>query len=191
MAPRTDFALDLDTIVGAAFEIMHESGLDGLSMRKLAERLSVQPSSLYWHCKGKAELLALMGSAIYSDAVDAVDAVFENREWREWLMAFGESLARLLRQHHDAAHLMALAIPGSNVDWTERNRKLAEPLVRLGLNEQDALDFVSSIICFSIGWFTMYDNPAMRTLLKRLMRFERSYQVGLRSLVRGFELGEP
>jgi len=52
--------LDLDEIVRAAIELADAHGLDGLSMRKVADALGVGTMSLYTYVPGKPELLDLM-----------------------------------------------------------------------------------------------------------------------------------
>ena len=60
----TGARLTRDTVLRAALELLDEVGIDGLSTRKLAERLGVQSPTLYWHFKNKGELLDAMAEAI-------------------------------------------------------------------------------------------------------------------------------
>ena len=57
--------LDQAAIVGAAFEVLNNEGLDGLSLRLVAEQLGVQAPALYWHVHNKAELLSLMAARFH------------------------------------------------------------------------------------------------------------------------------
>ena len=52
--------LDRDRIVEVALRIIDEEGIDGLSMRRIAEELDTGPASLYAHVSGKEELLDLV-----------------------------------------------------------------------------------------------------------------------------------
>lgn len=54
-ASRT--ALSRESIVDAAVRVLDEHGLDGLSMRRVAEELDTGPASLYWHVANKEQLL--------------------------------------------------------------------------------------------------------------------------------------
>ena len=47
-------------IVDAALVVLDREGLDGFSMRAVAEELGTGAGSLYWHVRGKEELLNLM-----------------------------------------------------------------------------------------------------------------------------------
>ena len=49
--------LSRETVIRAALDLLNEVGVDGLSTRRLAERLGVQQPALYWHFKNKRELL--------------------------------------------------------------------------------------------------------------------------------------
>jgi AcrR family transcriptional regulator len=51
--------LSRDQIVSAAIELLDAEGLDGLSMRRLGERLDAGATSAYWYVANKDELLEL------------------------------------------------------------------------------------------------------------------------------------
>ena len=56
----------------AAIELADADGLDGLSMRRVAERLGVGTMSLYTYVPSKAELLDLMLDHVYGDQAAAI-----------------------------------------------------------------------------------------------------------------------
>ena len=49
--------LTRDAIVDAALELLDADGLDGVSMRRVAQKLETGPASLYQHVGNKDELL--------------------------------------------------------------------------------------------------------------------------------------
>jgi len=49
--------LTRERLVEAALRLVNEEGLDGLSMRALADKLDVKAASLYWHVRDRSELL--------------------------------------------------------------------------------------------------------------------------------------
>ncbi|SUC32937.1 Tetracycline repressor protein class B from transposon Tn10 [Providencia rettgeri] len=54
--------LDKETIITAALDLLNEVGMEGLTTRKLAQKLGVEQPTLYWHVKNKRALLdALSG----------------------------------------------------------------------------------------------------------------------------------
>ncbi|MDC0674444.1 TetR/AcrR family transcriptional regulator C-terminal domain-containing protein [Nannocystis radixulma] len=56
-----------EQVVEAALRLLDEVGLDGLTMRRLAETLNVKAATLYWHVENKQELLEAMAEAMLAD----------------------------------------------------------------------------------------------------------------------------
>ena len=67
-------ALERGAIIAAALDLLDASGIEGLTMRKLAEALGVQAPSLYWHFPGKPALLEDMADALLADVARDIDA---------------------------------------------------------------------------------------------------------------------
>jgi TetR/AcrR family tetracycline transcriptional repressor len=64
---RTGDALDIDQIVRTALELLDQVGLEGLSMRNLADRLGMRATTLYWYIRDKHELLSMLAEAIRAE----------------------------------------------------------------------------------------------------------------------------
>ncbi len=62
--------LSRERVLGAAVTLADESGLDGLSMRKLASSLGVEAMSLYNHISNKDHLLDGMVDVVFAE-IDA------------------------------------------------------------------------------------------------------------------------
>ena len=60
--------LTRDAIVEAALVLLERDGLQGLSMRRLAQELGAGAASLYWHVGDKEELLSLLLDRIVGEA---------------------------------------------------------------------------------------------------------------------------
>src|ERR1700742_778151 len=58
-----------ERIVTVALELLDEAGLDGLTLRRLADRLGIRAPTLYWHVRNKRELLDLLAAAILDGAL--------------------------------------------------------------------------------------------------------------------------
>lgn len=95
-----------DTVLRAALELLDEVGIDGLSTRRLAERLGVQSPTLYWHFRNKAELLDAMAEAIMLERHDA-SLPQEGEAWDAWLVENARSFRRALLAYRDGARLHA------------------------------------------------------------------------------------
>lgn len=90
-----------------ALSLLEETGFDGLTMRRLAERLGVQAASLYNHVRDKEELLALLADTIIGN----IQELDTRLPWRERLEAAALDYRRVLLAHHDAARVVAATPP--------------------------------------------------------------------------------
>lgn len=68
--PGQRAGLSRTAVLAAAQELLAEQGLDGLTMRALAQRLDVAPNTLYSHVPGKTELV----DALLDDRLSLVEA---------------------------------------------------------------------------------------------------------------------
>ena len=93
-------------IVEQAVSLLDEVGYDGLTMRRLAERLGIQAASLYNHVPDKLTLLALVADAVCGE----VREPGTDRPWRAQLAALAADYRRVLLAHRDAARVL-LATP--------------------------------------------------------------------------------
>jgi AcrR family transcriptional regulator len=71
---RRERPLSREQIVGAAVQLLDESGEGGLTFRALAERLATGPGAIYWHIEGKGELLGAAMEAVIAGALPAASA---------------------------------------------------------------------------------------------------------------------
>lgn len=90
-------------IVDAAFELLDEAGIDGLTVRALAARLDVKAPALYWHLSSKQELLDLMGTDITRAVTADLLALPEDLSFAEALRGYARALRGHYRRHRDGA----------------------------------------------------------------------------------------
>ncbi len=126
--------LDRDVIVGAALALLDEVGLDGLSMRNLAERLTIKAASLYWYVRDKEELLGLLADAICVE----VGAPVAEAPWRAQLETLLGEYRRILQSHRDAARILFGTIPTG----PHRLRLVDMSLAALGAAGFEGMDIV-------------------------------------------------
>jgi AcrR family transcriptional regulator len=92
--------LSVEAIVAAAIEALDESGVAGLSMRRVAERLGTGAASLYAYVSGKDELLELVLDELVGQVpLPEVDPM----RWRERLIDLMLGFHAVLVSHRDAA----------------------------------------------------------------------------------------
>lgn len=103
-AGRKQAHLKREIVVQAALNLLNEVGLEGLTMRRLAEHLGVQVAALYWHFKNKQELLNAMADAMLADwGRDLPD----DEDWAHRLQAGVQDLRRCLLAYRDGARVFA------------------------------------------------------------------------------------
>ncbi|MET8826282.1 TetR/AcrR family transcriptional regulator [Streptomyces sp. NPDC004610] len=88
--------LTADRIVRAAIELLDDEGLDGLNMRSLAKRLDSAATAVYWHVKGKDDLVRLASDAIWHE-VELPD--LSTTDWRTAATAHADSMHAMLTRH--------------------------------------------------------------------------------------------
>ena len=72
-------AIARDNIVDAAFKLLDEAGMEGVTLRKVACSLGIRAPSLYWHFKSKQALVDAMADAMI---VDVARHIPEGQPWR-------------------------------------------------------------------------------------------------------------
>ncbi|MEV0144471.1 MULTISPECIES: TetR/AcrR family transcriptional regulator [unclassified Nonomuraea] len=101
--PAPGSELTAAAVVAAARELLGEQGLDTLSMRRVAARLDVDVSSLYWHVRSKEALLDLLAD----DLLGEVRPPDPRLPWRERVEALLLDYRGVLLRHRDAARILA------------------------------------------------------------------------------------
>lgn len=89
------------TITAAALAVLDESGVDGLNMRAVADRLGTGAASLYRHVASKQDLLDLL----VEDAVRGVRLPDPGMSWRTQLAVLAHGIRAVLTAHRDLARV--------------------------------------------------------------------------------------
>jgi TetR/AcrR family tetracycline transcriptional repressor len=97
-------AIQKDAVIAKALDLLDETGLDGLTMRRLADALEIKAASLYWHFASKQVLLDGMADALMQDVARSVPNA-EN--WQQRLMAVAGEVRRALLARRDGARVFA------------------------------------------------------------------------------------
>ncbi|WOS65654.1 TetR/AcrR family transcriptional regulator [Sinorhizobium fredii] len=131
--PRTEPPLSLERIVATAVELLDAEGVDGLKMRRLADRLGSGAMSLYWHVDNKEEVFDL-----------ALDAVLEYRgppqtieflDWRGDVVHMLEDWRASMLRHPWSVSLLPRRALGPNI--LSRLELLSKTLSRAGVANAD------------------------------------------------------
>lgn len=125
-------ALSRERLVAAALELINREGLDGLSMRALAEALEVKAASLYWHVRDRRELLELLAEAI----LESVRLPARRSEWRQATLGAAAALGQRIAGQRDADRIL-LEVPDS-LPRSDSYSELTEQLRKSGLHPAEA-----------------------------------------------------
>jgi AcrR family transcriptional regulator len=142
--PRTP--ITRDAIVDAAIAVMDRDGVDGLSMRRVAEELDTGAASLYWHVKNKEELLQL----IFERTTQEVPLPEPDpSRWQEQVRQLAYDVRDLMRRHRDLARISLGRIPSGPTiariaEWSFR---LLRPV---GIPDQ-AIAYAGDLLALYVG----------------------------------------
>ena len=136
--------LTRDAIVDAALVLLERDGIDGLSMRRLAQELGTGAASLYWHVGDKEELLSLLLDRIVGES-EVVDP--DPEHWQEQVKELGRAARRLFTRRRDAARLSLGRIPAGPNSLPVLERNLAV-LAASGLPAQ--------VVAHAVDMFSLY-----------------------------------
>lgn len=100
--------LSQDLIVETAIRILDAEGLDGVSMRRVAQELDTGPASLYAHVSNKEELLDIMFDRICGE-IELPEA--DPERWREQVKQVTYGIHRVMSEHADIARVALGDIP--------------------------------------------------------------------------------
>lgn len=125
--------LDRPRVVAAALALLDEVGMDGLTMRSLADSLGVTAASLYRHVRHKDELLVLLADEISGE----VPLIATDKPWQEALLEGARGVRRVLLAHRDAARLLA-STPPAGPQRLAQIEAILGVLVQAGFKDRDA-----------------------------------------------------
>ena len=138
-----------ERIVAVALELLDEAGLDGLTLRRLADRLGIRAPTLYWHVRNKRELLDLLAAAILDGALARWREPQPGQPWWEWLAARARVMRTELLAHRDSALVVSGNRPtSSSLPGIERQlRALADA----GFTPADGLLALLTLNAYVLG----------------------------------------
>lgn len=120
--------LSRERIVDAAVVLLDQHGIDGLTMRRLAQLLNVTSTALYWHVRTKEDVLDLAVDQIFGEVPlpNATD------DWREDARRLVRNWRAAMLCHPWAPSLIGRPMLGPNV--LARTEYLQSALVRGGFS---------------------------------------------------------
>jgi len=145
--------LTRERLVDSALELINEEGLEGLSMRALADRLEVKASSLYWHVRDRGELLELLAESI----LESVGRPRRSGAWRQSVLAIGAALGTSVNAQKDADRIL-LEVPEA-LERSDTFADLKSQLQAAGLQAAEAGDVALMVMTSVISRRTHEESP--------------------------------
>ncbi|MFA1821906.1 TetR/AcrR family transcriptional regulator C-terminal domain-containing protein [Virgibacillus oceani] len=99
--------LSIQKIIDMSISLINEKGLEALTMRKLATKLNVQASAVYWHVKNKEELLQLLSIKIS----EKISYPNEELDWKLKLIHLAKQSRDAMNSIRNGPEIMMRTIP--------------------------------------------------------------------------------
>lgn len=112
-AQHSEPPLSLERIVATAVELLDAHGVDGLTMRRLADRLGAGTMSLYWHVDNKDDVFDLALDAVL--ACSAPAPVVACADWREEIAHALQDWRAIMLRHPWSSQLLASRTLGPSI----------------------------------------------------------------------------
>jgi AcrR family transcriptional regulator len=148
MTRAGDFELDAEEIVAAAVVILHERGLDALSMRNVADRLGVSPMPLYTRVGNKAALVEAVADHLLLDLAPAPNV---DEPWPEYAERWCRELRDRLRLAPDSRLYLGAARDAS----LAASRPLIGALRAGGFSADAAVQACRLLMWATVGFVAM------------------------------------
>ncbi|EIK7935837.1 TPA: tetracycline resistance transcriptional repressor TetR(D), partial [Klebsiella pneumoniae] len=140
--------LNRESVIDAALELLNETGIDGLTTRKLAQKLGIEQPTLYWHVKNKRALLDALAVEILARHHDySLPAAGES--WQSFLRNNAMSFRRALLRYRDGAKVHLGTRPDEKqYDTVETQLRF---MTENGFSLRDGLYAISAVSHFTLG----------------------------------------
>lgn len=142
-------ALDRRRIVTEAVALLDADGLEGVTLRKLAQRLGVQAPTLYWHIPNKAALVTAIAEEILDREFPDLAPPEPDQRWQDWLTGMAKRLRRALLAHPDGARVISAS--HLSLKMAAISELAMSTLVARGLPLRQARLMVLTVEHFTIG----------------------------------------
>jgi TetR/AcrR family transcriptional regulator, tetracycline repressor protein len=172
-------ALTREQIVDTAQRILAEDGLGGLTMRRLAQKLGVQPGATYYHIANKQDLLVAVAERILNQAqISTADPARAALDIRAALLP--------IRDSADVVSFANAYRPEALVPF-----RTLEQLFGAGLSPQSARWAAQTLIHYVLGFVAHEQNQAelirarILTPTQHPDKSEEAFRFGLAAILRG------
>lgn len=131
-----------------ALMLLNEVGYNGLTLRKLADRLHVKAAALYWHFENKQDLIDSMATTMLLHSFEQTRPPSQN--WRDLLDWVAHTNYQTLTSHRDGVQILVHANM-SQTSMMDGLEALVRGLTEQGFSGEHAMASFFSIIRYTIG----------------------------------------
>jgi TetR/AcrR family transcriptional regulator, tetracycline repressor protein len=168
-----ELQLNAEQIVAAAVAILHERGLDAVSMRSVAGRLGVTPPPLYARIGNKDALLDAIAEHFLADLAPALGS---GESWQDYARRWTEQMRKRLTEAADSRLFLQVKRP----TYLEATRPLMKCLRRDGMSKDGAVRACRLLTWATVGFVAM-DHPPSAAPSRRRSRLAGSDPAGVTS----------
>lgn len=140
-------------IAEVALELVDADGVDGLSMRKLAQRLDVAPMSLYTYFPDRDAVLEAVAQLVLAE----IEVPPEDLDWREAVRRIMRSVRATGLRHPHATPLIA-RFPPRTLDALAFVEAGFRALRRAGFDDRSTARCYRALAVYSLGSFDVERN---------------------------------
>ncbi len=111
-----------DNVIVTALDLLDQVGIEGLTMRRLADALDIKAASLYWHFSNKKELLDAMADILIQEVARDID---DSAGWESRIRQVAREMRRALSARRDGVRVF-----GGTYVISENVFRVAESLIK-------------------------------------------------------------
>jgi TetR/AcrR family transcriptional regulator, tetracycline repressor protein len=202
--------LDRSKLVAAGLELLNKTGLDGLTLRRLAAEMGVQAPAIYWHFRSKQELLDHMATAVLGQFA-ADEKLTPGLRWDRRMIETSRAMRRVLLRYRDGAKMVSGTRLMDTALYTPMEASL-RALADAGFTQSQSVIALSTLAFYVFGFVieeqAVFPEPGVRDefydlkardrrmegqalpLAKRAGRhlfsnFDRRFEAGLKLILAG------
>jgi AcrR family transcriptional regulator len=135
-------------IAEAALQLVDEAGVEGLTMRKLAQRLGASPMSVYTYFADREAVLEAVTQLVLAE----IEVPPEDAGWRETIRAVMRSIREVGLRHPNAAPLIN-RFPPRTLDALAFVEAAFRAFRRAGFDDRSTVRCYRALAVYSMGTF--------------------------------------
>ncbi|WP_061472354.1 TetR/AcrR family transcriptional regulator C-terminal domain-containing protein [Acetobacter senegalensis] len=137
-----------EQVISSALQLLDKLGMEGLTMRKLADMLGVQVPSLYWHFANKDALFEAVADTLLEEVATTAVA---GEQWQDMFFRISCEVRQALLAHRDGARFLARTYPLSG-NVARISSQMISSLKDAGANDRAATWGTFSTLYYVMGF---------------------------------------